>query len=867
MNQNDRFDPSDTANSETSIRTDTKSTLPDSELNKESGRLDVTELGRRTYLMGATAVGMASVGGIGATGLTAAQGTSGADLLWKFETDDEIKWSSPTVVDGTVFVGSHDHNVYALDATTGDKQWQFEANDRVRSPPMVADGTVFVGSHDQNLYALDSETGDKRWQFETRGGAVKHSPTVAGGTVFVGSDDHNVYALNAETGDKRWQFEANDRVKSPTAADGTVFVGSDGQNLYALDAETGGKRWQFEANDRLRSSPTIADGTVFVGSDDHNLYALDADTGEQQWQFETGGAVHASSPTVADGTVFVGNDDENVYALDAGTGDLRWQFETGGEVHSSPTVADGTVIVGSGDHHVYALDAETGEKQWQFETGGKVKSSPTVVSGTVFVGSWDHNVYALDAGVTGSSQGSRVNLGTLGHHHVWAKRAAGATSATEFTITDVDPADEVETGPGEPVNVTVTVENTGTVAGTDEVAFVSATDSWDVGTEANSGPEPFDAGVGCAVCNMTPDGETYEAWHGQVVHAGGTRNEFCSTGCMVEYVVYSDFYATSDSDIDEVRAVDFEDVYEDDGHWTRDGDYKELIDMDQGYFLLVPSGHSYYGMPMGNGSPLAFSSRDDAVGWIEANDIDYYEDVSEDDIVTLEELEPTLVDYRERRRNDFAIDVDAAVARDAESAMLDVTVGYWGEAEESTETITVTINGTTEFEDSVSLESGETWGESYELDVSDLPISWTIETAEKTADGTLNSDDSGDPDVPSSETIDLNMAENTVVTLGATAPAAAGEYDWFIATSDDESRSYTLSINPENEGSTADDDAENEETTADDDPESEESVGDDSSDGLPGFGIMGTLSAFGGIGYLLKRRLTENKKSRRIKSR
>ena len=282
--------------------------------------------------------------------------------------------------------------------------------------------------------------------------------------------------------------------------------------------------------------------------------------------------------------------------------------------------------------------------------------------------------------------------------------------------------------------------------------------------------------------------------------------------------------------------------------------------MDEGYFLLVPSGHSYYGMPMGNGSPLAFSSRDDAVGWLEANDIDYYEDVSEDDIVTLDELEPALVDYRERRRKDFAIDVDAAVAKDAESAILDVTVGYWGEDEESTETVTATIDGTTEFDDSVSLESGETWGESYELDVSDLPISWTVETAEKTADGTLKSDDNSDPDVPSSETVDLDVAESTVVTLGATAPTADGEYDWFIATSDDESRSYTLSIDPEDEESTADDDPGNEETTADDDPESEESTGDDSSDDLPGFGIMGTLSAFGGIGYLLKRRLTEDEK-------
>jgi len=82
---------------------------------------------------------------------------------------------------------------------------------------------------------------------------------------------------------------------------------------------------------------------------------------------------------------------------------------------SSPTVADGTVFVGSRDANVYALAADDGSEQWRFQTGTYVFSSLTVVDGTVFVGSNDNNVYALDAGVSGSSEGSRVNLGTLGH--------------------------------------------------------------------------------------------------------------------------------------------------------------------------------------------------------------------------------------------------------------------------------------------------------------------------------------------------------------------------------------------------------------------------------------------------------------------
>ncbi|WP_425604810.1 PQQ-binding-like beta-propeller repeat protein [Halobellus marinus] len=40
---------------------------------------------------------------------------------WRFETDGSVD-SSPVVVDGTVYVGSMDNHVYALDAASGTEQ-------------------------------------------------------------------------------------------------------------------------------------------------------------------------------------------------------------------------------------------------------------------------------------------------------------------------------------------------------------------------------------------------------------------------------------------------------------------------------------------------------------------------------------------------------------------------------------------------------------------------------------------------------------------------------------------------------------------------------------------------------------------------
>lgn len=112
---------------------------------------------------------------------------------WKFKTGGSVN-SSPTVVDGIVYVGSNDGNVYALDATTGAKKWSYTIGSPVGSSPGVSGGIVYVGADNWTIYALDAKTGAKLWNHKT-GDSVYPSPTVSVGTVYIGSGDANVYAF------------------------------------------------------------------------------------------------------------------------------------------------------------------------------------------------------------------------------------------------------------------------------------------------------------------------------------------------------------------------------------------------------------------------------------------------------------------------------------------------------------------------------------------------------------------------------------------------------------------------------------------------------------------------------------------------
>ncbi|MFQ6047702.1 MAG: PQQ-binding-like beta-propeller repeat protein, partial [Gemmatimonadales bacterium] len=66
--------------------------------------------------------------------------------LWEFVTGDPVSSSPAMSADGTVYVGSWDYNLYAINPD-GTRRWEFVTGDEVHSSPAIdTDGTVYVGS-------------------------------------------------------------------------------------------------------------------------------------------------------------------------------------------------------------------------------------------------------------------------------------------------------------------------------------------------------------------------------------------------------------------------------------------------------------------------------------------------------------------------------------------------------------------------------------------------------------------------------------------------------------------------------------------------------------------------------------------------
>lgn len=331
-------------------------------------------------------------------------------LKWQFHTGGSVV-SSPILSAGTLYVGSADHKLYALDSASGALKWSFQTNGRNPSSPAISGGIVYFESYDSYVYAVDATTGHLIWKFKTEGErrfAATHlhgfepaaetmpdpfdsflsSPAVWNGAVYLGSGDGNVYALDAKSGHLIWKVKTGDVVHASPAVDGgTIYIGSWDSNFYALDAKTGAEKWRFKGGQDpnihnqvgFQSSAAVAHGTVYVGCRDSKLYALDAATGAKKWALDAKGSWVIGSPAVRNGKVYAATSDSGLFfELDAQTGKTLFTLDfKHWPMFSSPTLAADWAYIGTNEGKLVAIDIKNRKLGWVYQTEGSRRNGPT----------------------------------------------------------------------------------------------------------------------------------------------------------------------------------------------------------------------------------------------------------------------------------------------------------------------------------------------------------------------------------------------------------------------------------------------------------------------------------------------------------
>jgi len=413
--------------------------------------------------------------------------------------------TTPLVADGVMYLTEPPSTVTALDARTGKRIWTWSPNmpDDVlhigfpltnRGVALLGD-TVYVGTLDAHLVALDAATGAVRWDAivgdNKIGFGLTLAPLALDGKIIVGVSGAEagirgyVDAYDAATGDRLWRFYTIPEPGEPgsdtwpkagwqTGGGSTWLTGSydpeldllywtvgnpapdwngdlrPGDNLFscsvvALDPSTGQLKWyfQFTPHDThdwdANQIPILLDAK-FEGHDRQMLalanrnaffYLLDRESGEflhgseyskQTWAsgLDANGrplALPGSEPS-EEGTLVWPSLQGATNWFSPAYNPLTQQFFVATRLMSAvyyktdveyeagqPFYGGGEQALAGDDASgaIRALNVLTGELQWEFE----LHSPPwaglmATAGGLVFGGSTEGNVFALDA-VTGNS--------------------------------------------------------------------------------------------------------------------------------------------------------------------------------------------------------------------------------------------------------------------------------------------------------------------------------------------------------------------------------------------------------------------------------------------------------------------------------
>jgi outer membrane protein assembly factor BamB len=180
-------------------------------------------------------------------------------------------------VDGVVYIGCRDAHVYAIDAATGRKKWDYPTSKSwVIGTPAVYNGIVYVGTSDSSRFmALDAKTGRLKLNFDAKA-YMFSSAAIAGDIAYVGDHNGRLYAVDVKTGKQAWEFQTE-----ASKADPLKVMDADGRLKQEAFAPLFGDFedmyidfYRFISIGAILSSPAVSKGVVFVGSMDGNLYAL-----------------------------------------------------------------------------------------------------------------------------------------------------------------------------------------------------------------------------------------------------------------------------------------------------------------------------------------------------------------------------------------------------------------------------------------------------------------------------------------------------------------------------------------------------------------------------------------------------------------
>jgi outer membrane protein assembly factor BamB len=226
-------------------------------------------------------------------------------ITWSAEMDGRVD-SAVAVADAQVVAVARNTDtaqvvVSAFDEATGERSWPalaIQANSTAGTAPSAGGGSLFIGSADRSVRALDTENGTERWATLV---LSLFSPATSlafdDESVFAADIAGGLYRLDAAGGGRRWSYQLNEVVlrSSPVVSGSSVLLGLGDGRLVAVDVASGHLVWESAPSAGLVGTIALSSDAVIAvkGGRNAGLIAFEHDP--------QGALVDVPSPTQLEG--------------------------------------------------------------------------------------------------------------------------------------------------------------------------------------------------------------------------------------------------------------------------------------------------------------------------------------------------------------------------------------------------------------------------------------------------------------------------------------------------------------------------------------------------------------------------------------
>jgi outer membrane protein assembly factor BamB len=273
--------------------------------------------------------------------------------------------------------------------------WTSRAGRRFTSPLELRDNTLYGGSVDRKVYAVDVRSGDVRWSARLSG-MVVGGVLLAGDTVYAGTSrpEGRVYALQRSTGKQIWRRSTNP-IGAPLALISGILVAQTQRGeVLGLDPASGRIRWHRRTGVSRVAVAPAGPGALLAATTD-SLFRLSTVDGKITQRAASPGTI--VSPWVTyNGGLVAGTTDSQVVLLDPATVKQKWTVRVDAPVLNSPAVLGDTLFLASRMGTVYRIDPGPNPRPRQIAALDWPVTTPlTIVNGRILLGGADGTIRSL----------------------------------------------------------------------------------------------------------------------------------------------------------------------------------------------------------------------------------------------------------------------------------------------------------------------------------------------------------------------------------------------------------------------------------------------------------------------------------------